>query len=81
MGDVTILGVNPCQRCAVPSRDPSSGSVTPEFQRVFSEKRAAKLPPWATQSRFNHYYRLAVNTRIPVSQAGKLLRVGDAVRD
>jgi len=78
IGDVTILGVNPCQRCAVPSRDPSTGSVTPEFQRVFSEKRAEGLPPWATKSRFNHYYRLAVNTRIPSSQSGKLLRIGDA---
>jgi uncharacterized protein YcbX len=79
LGDVTIFGVNPCQRCAVPSRDPSTGNVTPEFQRIFSERRATGLPPWATRSRFNHYYRLAVNTRIPASQAGKLLRVGDAV--
>jgi uncharacterized protein YcbX len=76
IGEVTILGVNPCQRCAVPSRDPSTGSVTPEFQRIFSEKREAALPLWASKSRFNHYYRLAVNTRIPASEAGKLLRVG-----
>jgi len=81
IGDITILGVNPCQRCAVPSRDPSTGSVTPEFQRVFAEKRAEGLPPWATKSRFNHYYRLAVNTRIPASQAGKVLRLGDAVSE
>jgi len=79
IGDVTILGVNPCQRCAVPSRDPSTGSVTPEFQRMFSEKREEGLPPWATKSRFNHYYRLAVNTRIPASQAGRLIRVGSEV--
>jgi uncharacterized protein YcbX len=78
LGDVPILGVNPCQRCAVPSRDPSTGSVTPEFQRIFAEKREAGLPTWATRSRFNHYYRLAVNTRIPESQAGKLIRIGDA---
>jgi uncharacterized protein YcbX len=75
IGDVSILGVNPCQRCAVPSRDPSTGGVTPEFQRIFSEKRESGLPSWAARSRFNHYYRLAVNTRIPASQAGKLLRV------
>ena len=53
--------------------------MTPEFQRVFAEKREEGLPPWATKSRFNHYYRLAVNTRIPASQAGKVLRLGDAV--
>jgi uncharacterized protein YcbX len=79
VGDVTILGVNPCQRCAVPSRDPSTGRVTPDFQRVFAEKRAESLPAWATKSRFNHYYRLAVNTRIPATEAGKFVRVGDAV--
>ena len=27
--------------------------------------RAAGLPPWAERSRFNHFYRLAVNTRAP----------------
>jgi uncharacterized protein len=79
VGDVTILGVNPCQRCAVPSRDPSSGRVTPDFQRVFAEKRAESLPPWATKSRFNHYYRLAVNTQVPATETGKLIRVGDVV--
>ena len=79
VGEVTICGVNPCQRCAVPSHDPSTGGVTPEFQRTFAERRAESLPSWAPVSRFNHYYRLAVNTRIPASEAGKVIRVGDAV--
>jgi uncharacterized protein YcbX len=76
LGDVAVHGVNPCQRCAVPSRDPSTGSVTPDFQRVFAEQRASTLPSWAAKSRFNHYYRLAVNTRIPASEAGKPVTVG-----
>ena len=79
IGDVTVFGVNPCQRCAVPSRNPWTGTVTADFQRTFADKRAAMLPPWAAASRFNHYYRLAVNTRIPPSEAGKPLRTNDPV--
>jgi uncharacterized protein YcbX len=79
IGDVLFHGVNPCQRCAVPSRDPQTGEVTADFQRLFAEKRERMLPPWATKSRFSHYYRLAVNTRIPESEAGKAIHVGDLV--
>ena len=31
------------------------------------------------KSRFNHFYRLAVNTIVPADQAGKTVRVGDEV--
>jgi len=79
IGNATVHGVNPCQRCAVPSRNPSTGALTPDFQRVFATRRAETFPPWATPSRFNHYYRLAVNTRIPQSEAGKFLHAGDLV--
>ena len=79
IGDVTVHGVNPCQRCVVPSRNPSTGAPTPDFQRVFAVKREETLPSWAAQSHFNHYYRLAVNTRIAQSEAGKFLRPGDLV--
>lgn len=79
IGDVTVHGVNPCQRCIVPSRDPSTGAVTPDFQRVFATRREETLPVWATKARFNHFYRLTINTRIPSSEAGKLMRFGDIV--
>lgn len=79
IGDVAVQGVNPCQRCAVPSRDSSNGTVTSDFQRMFATKREETLPSWADKSRFNHYYRLTVNTRIPASEAGKWLRCGDEV--
>src|SRR5581483_2540325 len=29
IGRVTIEGVNPCQRCVVPTRDPSTGHIVP----------------------------------------------------
>jgi uncharacterized protein YcbX len=80
LGEVQVLGSNPCQRCAVPTRDPESGEVTPGFQKQFSEKRAASLPPWANATRFNHFYRFAVNTRIPASETGKWIRTGDPLR-
>jgi MOSC domain-containing protein len=79
VGPVTFVGVNPCQRCVVPSRDHATGAATPDFQRVFRARREDTLPSWAAPSRFNHFYRLAVNTRIPASENGKVLRVGDAV--
>jgi hypothetical protein len=43
------------------------------------EMRKRMLPEWANAKRFNHYYRFAVNTSIPVNEAGKKLRVGDPV--
>jgi uncharacterized protein YcbX len=80
IGDISFLGHKPCQRCVVPSRDPESGiQSVPSFQKTFMALREKCLPPWANIDRFDHYYRFAVNTSIPSSEAGKLLRVGDPV--
>ena len=79
IGDVNFLGYNPCQRCVVPTRDPVSGKAIPGFQKKFMEMRKQMLPEWADATRFNHYYRFAVNTSIPASEAGKKLRVGDPI--
>jgi hypothetical protein len=79
IGAVQFNGHNPCQRCVVPTRDPDSGQGLAEFQKKFMEQRKAHLPPWANAQRFNHFYRFAVNTSVPPSEAGKLLHVGDVV--
>ena len=79
IGPVAFRGHNPCQRCAVPTRDPVTGEATPGFQKRFMEMRRETLPAWANAQRFNHYYRFAVNTSIVASEAGKRLRVGDSV--
>ena len=79
IGGVEFHGVNPCQRCAVPPRDPETGEILLDFSQVFRAKREQTLPSWAARARFNHFYRLAVNTRVPESEAGKVLRVGDEV--
>lgn len=80
IGDVIIEGTNPCQRCVVPTRDPHTGETYPFFQKTVAMERKELLPSWSTTSRFNHFYRLAVNTRIPASEAGKVLCVGDEVK-
>jgi uncharacterized protein YcbX len=79
IGECLFDGNNPCQRCVVPPRDPFTGANIPEFAKVFARKREEKLPEWAEKSRFNHFYRLAVNTIVPADQAGKMVRVGDPV--
>ena len=47
IGNVDFDGINPCQRCVVPPRDPVSGEGYPEFAKVSREKREETLPPWA----------------------------------
>jgi len=79
VGAIQFFGVNPCQRCIVPTRDPNTGQPYPDFQKTFVEHRKATFPAWAEASRFNHYYRLAVNTRAHPSEAGKTIHVGDVV--
>lgn len=80
VGDVLFEGINPCQRCVVPTRHPLTAEVYPNFQKVFTQKRQETMPSWVKLSRFNHFYRLSVNTRIPASEAGKILKVGDDVK-
>jgi uncharacterized protein YcbX len=79
LGELLLDGVNPCQRCVVPSRDSVTGAVTSQFAQRFAERRRQCLPPWAAISRFDHFYRLAVNTR-PVDSTGGCIRLGDPVR-
>ncbi len=81
LGDVRIEAVNPCARCTVPSRDSRSGSIADKrFAKVFAGRRRDTLPEWAEAARFDHYYRAAVNTRIPEVENGKILEIGDELR-
>jgi uncharacterized protein len=77
VGEVNFEGSNPCARCSVPPRDSRTGANLPDFQKHFCALRREHLPPWAGAEHFDHYYRLAVNTRVSLAEAGKLLRVGD----
>ncbi|HEX4145343.1 MAG TPA: MOSC N-terminal beta barrel domain-containing protein [Pirellulales bacterium] len=75
LGRAVIAGTNPCQRCVVPTRSPTDGDIWSGFQKTFAQRRQATLPAWAEPSRFNHYYRLAVNTQ--VIEAPAPICVGD----
>lgn len=79
IGDVTFEGSNPCQRCVVPTHDPETGEAFPAFAKTVSTRRERALPPFAERSRFDHFYRLAVNTCTPATEVGKRVAVGDPV--
>jgi uncharacterized protein YcbX len=79
IGEVNFEGSNPCARCPVPPRDPQTGADLLGFQKRFSDLRRETLPPWAPAARFDHFYRLAVNTRVAPTETGKPLRVSDSL--
>jgi len=79
IGDVTFLGSHPCARCIVPTRNPWIGERDRHFQKEFAAQRKATLPTWAKPSRFDHFYRLTLNTQVLTSEAGKTLRLNDLV--
>ncbi|MCO8267369.1 MOSC N-terminal beta barrel domain-containing protein [Haloferax sp. AB510] len=79
IGAAAFEGVNPCQRCVVPSRDPDTGEATPDFRTTFMTKRRETLPEWSGGDWFDHDFRLMVNTAVPESSWGETLSVGDAV--
>jgi uncharacterized protein len=79
VGDVPLLMVNPCARCVVPSRDARTGEPLVGFQKRFAERRKATLPAAVDPAPFNHFYRLAVNTRLAAGAVGGVVRVGDPV--
>ena len=80
IGEVNFEGSNPCARCPVPTRDTQTGAELAGFQKRFIDLRRETLPPWAPAARFDHFYRLAVNTRVAPPEVGKLLRLGDRLQ-
>lgn len=80
IGEVIFEGINPCARCIVPTRDAITAQAYPNFQKIFVTKRKETLPDWVESSRFNHFFRLSVNTKLPASEAGKVLCHSDEVK-
>ena len=79
VGGVSFRGVNPCQRCVVPSRDPDTGEEYEAFQQTFIEKRRETIPAWSGGDWFDHDFRLMVNTMVPQSEWGETISVGETV--
>ncbi len=78
IGGVRFEAVNPCARCTVPGRDSTDGRIArPDFAKAFAQKRRETLPGWVEASRFDHYYRMSVNTRVPETCADLTIHVGD----
>ncbi len=81
IGEVQLLGTNPCARCSVPSMDSQDGSVPdPHFAAKFSELRARNRCKDSHFDRYGHSYRFAVNTVLATGHGGRILRVGDPLR-
>ena len=78
LGDIQFLGINPCQRCPVPTRNSLTGEVFPKFQQIFTQQRQpiinkdrVNLARFTNAAGFKNFYRLSTNTQIPLSEAGK----------
>jgi uncharacterized protein len=80
IGEVRWLGITACQRCVVPTRVSETGDPTPKFQKTLAAGREASLPTWAARERFDHFYRLAVNTRLACANESNVVRVGDTLQ-
>jgi len=82
IGPVKFLGINPCQRCIVPTRAPNTGDTYPHFQRIFATQRQQSLPAWVAAAAFTHFYRVAVNTRLNSgdSAIAQTVHINDAVQ-
>jgi ferredoxin-NADP reductase/uncharacterized protein YcbX len=79
VGEAEFEGVNPSQRCVVPARDPLTGRNNETFVRRLTELRELTLPEWSTRERFNHFYRVAVNTRFRPGSPRKSIAIGDRI--
>ncbi|MGI9429664.1 MAG: MOSC domain-containing protein [Bythopirellula sp.] len=79
LGSLTWQGHGLCQRCVVPTRNSQDGAVAESFARDFVRYREEALPAWAPRERFDHFYRLGVNTRIDLGDQGGTLSVADPV--
>lgn len=80
IGKLELQGTNPCSRCVVPTRDPDTGEEYSGFQETFVQQRQETLPKWANRDWFGHYFKLMVNTIVPLSGWKKVIEIGDPVR-
>ncbi|ELZ13395.1 Fe-S protein-like protein [Haloterrigena salina JCM 13891] len=79
VGSTTLYGTAPSQLRGLSARDPETGAQTDGFRETFVERRRATLPDWATAVRFDHYFRLLSETRVPQASVGTTLSVDEPV--
>ncbi len=79
VGNIELFGKNACQRCPVPTRDMTTGEKTKNFSKTFVKARQENLPPWAHRERFDHFYRVSINTLPGTIGPGAQIQVGDEI--
>ena len=77
---VRLVGIRPCGRCVVPTRDPATGEPTPGFRERFLERRRATFPDWADPDAFDHDYTLMLIAQVHGGDRDGTIAVGDPVR-
>jgi uncharacterized protein YcbX len=80
IGDITVFGISPRERCVVPTRDTINGVVTHAFPKIFSRHRYETIPEWSILNEYKHHYYLSVNCYVPSTEKNKWLNVGDEVK-
>ena len=80
VGDVEMIGVSPRARCNVPPRNPLTGETNKQFIKQMMESRSQSLPNESALPKHGGFYHLTVNTYVPESEKGKVLRVGDPIK-
>ncbi len=79
LGDANMIGIGPRARCNVPPRDPYSGETDKTFAKKMMASRSKNLPIGSTLTEHGNFYHLTVNTYVPQSETGKLIRLGDKI--
>jgi uncharacterized protein YcbX len=80
IGDVAMRGEKLCQRCVVPSLDSRTGRPTAQFAKTVAARREANLPSWSPRRRFDHFYRISVNTSLDLARGHhRRITLGDPV--
>jgi uncharacterized protein len=80
IGEVEMIGISPRARCNVPPRDPFTGETDKAFVKNVIKSRKESLPENSRLPKFGNFYQLTVNTYLPETEKGKILRVGDSVQ-
>jgi uncharacterized protein YcbX len=77
VGGVHLKGVEPCNRCVVPTRDPDTGEAYEGFRADFADRRRRTLPD---TDAFDRSYTVGLICRVADRDRGSsTLRVGDLV--
>ena len=79
VGGVRLEGVEPCNRCVVPTRDPKTGERREGFREKFTRKREPTVPD---AEPFDRAYTVGLICRVADGDRGSsMLRVGDIVEE